>query len=232
MSKKMMVLALAVVSAALFALPAVASAQTWHLDTTSSFSISGSGGTLTSSVASLTCSSTTGSGSFSTTTEGTVSVVFHSCKVASFFNCTTPGQSPGTIKLSAKFDGIMLGTNLPGILLTPHTSVEPTPVSAPGWKVFSEFECEGGFGVVKVFGKGSIGTITAPACGTASTTATLAYSSSATGVQQHQSWTGSPFDLKSTISPTSHPTASLDGTATMTFPAARTMTCTHTSVVG
>lgn len=221
MSKKMMVLALAVACAALFALPAVASAQTWHISSTTTFSVTGSGGTLTSSL-NVTCTGTSGSGTFSTTTEGTVTLKFSGCKEVFNLPCTTSGQSSGVIAATAKFDGVMLSstaTKTPGVLLTPDLSAEPTP----GLKEFNNFVC---FGItVKVFGKGVIGTVTSPTCGSSSTTAGLAFSSSATGVQAHQTYTGNSFDLLSNIS-SSHPTSSLDGSATLTFPSSQTLTCT------
>lgn len=224
MMKKTMVLALAVVSAALFSLPTVAAAQSWHLDQTTSFSVSGAGGTVTASAGvSFVCSGTSGSGAFSTTTEGTVTLLISGCHEAFSLPCTTAGQASGVIKLTAKFDAIMVKSSAsekkPGILFTPDLSAEPTP----GLKEFNQFSC---FGItVKVFGKGIIGTISAPACGAASSTATLSFASSAAGVQADQTYTGSSFDLLSSLS-SSHPTTSLDSTTTMTFPAARTMTCT------
>lgn len=106
-----------------------------------------------------------------------------------------------------------------GVLLTPDTSAEPTP----GLKEFNSFSC---FGItIKVFGKGVIGTITSPACGVTSSTATVSLGSSSPGIQADQTWTGSSFDLVSSIT-SSHPTTSLDGSATITFPSSRTMTCT------
>jgi hypothetical protein len=219
MGQKKMVLALAVVSAALFAMPAVASAQSWHLDQTSLFSVAGSGGTLTSTV-SITCSATTGSGNFSTTTEGTVTLLFSGCKEAFNLPCTTSGQASGVIKTTARFDAIMFSPLRPALLLTPDLSNEVTPKL----KEFNNFVCLGL--TVRVFGAGVIGTITAPECGKASTNYTVVFASSSAGEQADLLYTGTRFDLSSNISQTSHPTASLDGTATITFPAARTMTCT------
>jgi hypothetical protein len=220
MSKKMMVLALAVVSAALFAMPAVASAQTWHLDTTSSFSVSGPGGQLTSTAGiTITCTGTSGSGEFSTTTEGTVSLLFSGCKEPFGLPCTTASLPSGVIGATAKFDAITVSATKPGVLLTPDLSNEPTP----GLKEFNNFVCLGI--TVRVFGKGVIGTISAPACGVASSTSTLVFASSAAGVQADQAYTGSSFDLVSNLT-SSHPTSSLDGTSTLTFPAARKMECT------
>jgi hypothetical protein len=224
MSKKMMVLPLPVVSAALFAMPAVASAHTWHLDTApTSFSVSGSGGSLTSTAGiTVTCTGTSGSGTCSTTTEGTISLLFSGCKEAFGLACTTAGQASGVMKSTVKIDAIMVSSTAekkPGLLFTPDASVEPTS----GLKEYNNAVC---FGIpVKVFGKGMIGTVSAPACGVASTTSTLAFGSSAAGVQADQTWTGSSFDLVTNLT-SSHPTWSFDGNTTMTFGAARTRTCT------
>lgn len=217
-----MVLALAVIGAALFALPPAASAQSWHLDSTSSFSVSGSGGALTSSGGNVTCTGTTGSGAFSTTTEATVSLRFSGCHEPLFsLSCTSPGQSSGVIVANAKLTGIMIAANKPGVLLTPDTSTEITP----GLKEISNFSCLGTS--IKVFGKGVIGTISAPECGKAATTATLTLASSATGVQADQTWTGGTYDLMQTATfEAAHVTSSLDGTVTAHFSTTRTMTCT------
>jgi hypothetical protein len=222
MSKKMMVLALAVVSAALFALPAVASAQSWHLGTTTSLSVTGSGGKLTSTNGLVvSCSTTTGSGSFSTTTEGSVSLLFHNCTSVSF-PCNTAGLPSGTITVSVKFDGIMVSTNNPGVLLTPSGA---SSTETAGKKVIAEFSCLGI--VTTVYGNGVIGTIHSPvpACGATASTWGLNFESSLSGHQKDQVWTGTSYDLISSGS--THPTASLDGTATLHFPSTRTLTCTH-----
>jgi hypothetical protein len=223
MSKKMAVLALAVVSAALFALPAVASAQSWHLSQATTFSVTGAGGNLsTTGGTTISCTSTTGSGSFSTTTEGSVSVIFHGC--AGFgFACTTPGQSSGTIAISYKFDRIIFATNKPALLLT-QNGVSSTELT-PGQRFVTEFSCIGVS--IKVYGKGAIATIHSPAnpCGASGTTWGLVFEKSAEGVQKHQLWTGTAYDTITNAA--SHPTAALAGTATMHFPASRTLTCTH-----
>lgn len=231
MSKKMMLLALTVASAALFALPAVASAQSWHIAQATSFSVTGSGGTLTPTTGSnVSCTSTAGSGSFSTTTGGTVSVVYHGCTGPFGFACTTPGQSSGTIVFADSFDAIMVNSTAStkdlGVLLTPDTpsSTELTPSGASAGKKFTgEFSCLGVS--IKLYSNGVIGTITAPGCGVASNTVTLSFASSSQGHQNDKTWTGTTYDMISNID-SSHPTTSLDGTVTLTFPAAETMTCT------
>src|SRR6476620_1636092 len=220
MSKRMMVFVMAVVSAALFALPAGAAAQSWHIDQTTSFSVTGSGGTLTSTEgSSLTCTSTTGTGTFSTTTGGNISMTFHGCTGPFGFACTSAGQSSGTITTTSSFDGIMVSSGKPGILLTPTGSTEPTP----GQKLYKEFSCLGIS--IKIFGKGAIGTLSTSFCSAASTTATLTFTSTAQpGHQEDKTWTGTTYDLQSNIT-ASHPTFSTDGTTTLTFPAARKATC-------
>jgi hypothetical protein len=221
MSKKMVVIGLLVVSIGTVALPAVASAQSWHLNLTTSFSVSGSGGTLTwASSQSLICTSTKGAGVFSTTTAGSVSMTFHGCTGPFGIACTSPGQPSGTVTFSASFDGIMVAADKPAILLTPTGSAEPTP----GLKTLWEMSC---FGILeKIFGKGIIGTISAPGCGTASSTATVAFESIAQGSQADKTYTGTTFDLASTLSTASHPTFSLDASWSLVFPVMRTMTCT------
>jgi hypothetical protein len=226
MSKKMMVLALAVASAALFALPAGAAAQTAHISgaVPLAFSVTGSGGTLsTTSDTTVNCTSTTGAGSFSTTTEGTLSLIFHGCTVVGLgVSCTTPGQSAGTITVSNKFDLIMFATNKPAVLLTPDSPSSSTELG--GKKFLTEFSC---FGVsTKVYGNGVIGTIHSPATpcdGVARSTYGVNFEKSAVGVQKHQVWTGTSYDLIRDGGVTS----ALEGTATLHLAQARSLTCTH-----
>jgi hypothetical protein len=227
MSKKMMVLALATVCAALFALPAAASAQTAHFSATTSFSVTGNGGSVTSTAGfNFICTSETGSGAFSTTTGGNVSLLFHGCTTAGF-PCTTPGQSSGTIAVSYSFDWIMVSagpsTGKAGILLTPTgSSVLTSSPENISKKLVTEYSC--GFQSVKVYGNGLIGTIE-EACSTSSTTFRLSFESSTAGHQKDLTWTGTAYDMISNIA-VSHPTWSIDSTTTLHFPAARQLICT------
>jgi hypothetical protein len=235
MSKKIMVLALATACAALFALPAAASAQTAHLSATTSFSVTGNGGSLTSTEGgTVNCSSTTGSGTFSTTTSGHVSLLFHGCSVSIGFSipCTSPSHPSGTITAANSFNLIMVSagtsTGKAGILLTPTgTSVltpsNPSQPSHASKKFVTEFSC-GGIQSIKVYGNGVIGTIH-QACSTSASTFGLVFESSSPGHQKHMTWTGTTYDLISNITD-QHPTASLDGTATIHLPAARQLHCT------
>jgi hypothetical protein len=233
MSKKMMVLAMAVACAALFALPAAASAQSWHNSSSgaaSAFSVTGSGGNLTTPSNTVTCTKTTGSGSFSTTTGGTVSLLFEGCTAAGFAACNSPGQTGGKIAVHNSFDAIepTKGSSsiTPGVLLTPSSSEEHTAGS--GKKFFVEFSC-GFFFSSKVYGNGVIGTIHSPdpSCGVPSKTFGLNFESSAAGTQKDLTWTGTTYDLISRLNnEAGDSTASLDGTATMHFASSQTITCT------
>ncbi len=226
MSKKIMVLALAVACAALFALPAAASAQSWHNSSTSAFTVSGSGGTLTSADGiSVSCTKTTGSGSFSTTTGGSASLVFEGC-TAFGFGCNSPGQSGNKIAVTNSFDAIEPTTTTasnnitPGVLLTPSGTSELTP----GKKFLVEFSCA--LSSTKLYGNGIIATIhnPDPSCGVASKTFGLVFESSAQGTPKDLTWTGTTYDLITNA--TSHPTWSFDGTTTLTFASSQTITCT------
>lgn len=222
--KKMKMLALAVASAALFALPAVASAQSWHLGSgTASFKVTGSGLTLTSTAGgSINCTSTSGAGSFSTSTGGSFSLLFGSCKGPLGAHCTSPEQPTGVIAAVSTFHAIMFATNKPALLLTGKETNSATPSAGPQ---FAEFSCLGL--TVKIFGNGVIGTISAPACGVPSSTADIVFGSTAqTGHQEDKAYTGGTYDFSSTTT-SNHPTASLDATALITFGGAQTMTCTH-----
>ena len=224
MSRKTILLALAAVSAAMLALPALASAQSWHLDSTTSFSVAGSGGTLTTTEGgTVSCTSLTGSGTFSTTTGGSISLISHGCTGPFGFGCNSPGQGSGTIAVSATFDAIMVTSSASekkaGVLFTPTESAEPTS----GLKQFTEFSCLGIS--LKLFGKGVIATVSSPACGESTTKVTAVFASSSNGHQDDKTYTGNTFDMQSNLSG-SHPTSSVDATATVTTSSAHTRTCT------
>ncbi|HKF81827.1 MAG TPA: hypothetical protein VKB23_02550 [Solirubrobacterales bacterium] len=232
MNKKAMLLALAAISVGLMALPAIAGATTAHLSGTSTFTISGGTGQLvTTSGSTIHCTSTAGSGNFTTTTSGTVDLTFHGCKDKTFgFNCTTAGQPAGTIvPPQANVDLIMVthnGSTKPAVLIKPKTTQSLTTTRADGQKalLFASFTC---FGVTtEVFGNGIIGTITHPACGTSSTTAGLEFQQASNGHQTHTTSTGVSYYLESKLGGGAHEKASITSSATITFPAARTLTCT------
>jgi hypothetical protein len=216
MSKKMMLLALSVVSAALFALPAIASATPAHIDKAENFTVAGGAAAVleTTTGETITCAAgVTGSGSFENTTTGTINLKFHKCTTVVFgfkVACTTSGEPSETIATTAlPFHLIMIAANTPGVLITPNASGS-----------FAHFACAGVNKTVE--GNGVIGTITSPKCGVASKTATLSFAQGATtGLQQHTTYTGVNYHLESGGNK-----ASQTATGTITFAAARTITCT------
>jgi len=178
MSKKMMLVALAVISAAAFAVPAGASAQEIHINNVTSFAGTGNGGTFTAQEEPvITCegpSHVTGTVSAGGTT-GNLDVDLTGCHVTVFgttIACKTAGAPVNnTIKQSGVFHAITINEK-PGIL---------------GTAAATSLSC-GSLSTMNVAGS-LIGTITSPACGTASKSMTL--KASATGSsQEHQVYTG------------------------------------------
>ena len=222
MSKKIMLLALVAVSAAMFALPAIASAGVWDAETAeggnSPGAFSGTGGTAelnTTSGLRVHCTSVTVTGSYDagSKTTGSVSFLFHGCTGPLGVSCASSGQPSGTIATTAlTFHNIHLESNKtkPGILITPNGTH------------FATFVC---FGVETVVsGNGIVGEVTKPACGSSSTEATLAFARGATA--GHQKWnqittTGTVYDLTASGS-----TGSMDGSGTIKFAQSTKVNCT------
>jgi hypothetical protein len=216
MSKKIMVLALAVVSAAFFALPAMASAAEIHLEPAETFTISGSGGELRAvEDPTITCTGTTGHGTFDvgSTTTGTSTLDFTGCHTAVFgitASCKSEGSATaGTIASHGTFHLIQVGsTSVPGILLTTSTT---------------EIVCAG---ISKITTHGSvIGTITSPKCGESSKTMKLSFSATST-TQNHEVYTGVNYDLTATTSDGVPRTAALVGEVTNTRSTLGKLNCT------
>lgn len=186
MSKKIILLALAVASMAAFALPAAALAA--ESDTAvhvvpkpeGTKTIDGAAGaTLTGGFGNVVCTANSGTATFESTTTGTFQQTFTGCTLGAS-KCTTAGQPEETIKTQS----------LPFHLVTvEHSPATVPPVHGPGVLVtpnaatgqFATFTC--GFLGFTVKGNGVIGTITSPVCGAESTEAKIKFSSSATGVQ-------------------------------------------------
>jgi hypothetical protein len=212
MSKKMMLLAISVVSAAFFVMPAVASATSAHISSAAgTFTIAPNGATEleTTGGEKVTCTGgVKGSGTFENTTTGNLNLTFHGCS-SSGFSCNSTGQPAGTIATTAlPFHLITIAAGSPGVLITPAAGNH-----------FASFNC---FIVPKtVNGNGVIGTITSPKCGTASTTAALSFEQGATGLQKHTTHTGVNYHLES-----GGQKAAQISKATLTFPGSRTLTCT------
>jgi hypothetical protein len=229
MSKKIILLALAAISAAMFALPAVAAAGEWGVDPAGgkfpvSFTLKSTTTTsLTTDDGSglkVTCSGATGSGEQeSSTTSKNVTLTFTGCKENLFgSSCTSSGQAAGSIKTTDMTGHNVILEASPevrGVLLTPKEGH------------FATFTCAGFF-TLKVGGNGVIGELTSPtACGAVSTTATTVFSAVAAGTQK---WTqvttaGTKFDQTSSKNGATPVTAAQDGTGTTTFAESMTFTC-------
>jgi hypothetical protein len=188
MSKKMMLLALAVVSAAAFALPAGAPAAELHWTNVTKFTGTFNTGTLSArEEPTIECNGPNhveGTVSAGGTT-GTISLDYTACNNF-FFNCHSAGApAAGTIKTGGTFHFITVNEK-PGILLTPeHTT----------------FTCTGIANTTTVTGN-LIGTITSPKCGGSSNELSIAFNSNNTQTQEHKSYTGVSYNLTSqTVTP-------------------------------
>jgi hypothetical protein len=184
MSKKIMVFAVAVLSAALFALPSMAAAQEIHLEPAESYTVSGLGVEWRSEgEPSITCTKTEGSGNFDTgsTTTGTFFMFLSGCHTQVFgftASCKSEGNvTSGTISTGGFFHLITVSSGVPGVLLTTF----PTKIVCAG------------ISVITVSGN-VIGTITSPKCGESSKARSLSFTATGT-VQNHLSYTGTKYDL-------------------------------------
>jgi len=185
MSKKMMLLALAVVSAAAFALPAGASASEIHLTNVASFTGTFGNGTLTAKEEPvITCEGpnhVTGTVNAGGTT-GNMELDFTAChtSIGGFtVKCRTTGSPlDNTIKSAGVFH-LITSNEKPAILVTPeHTTVVCAGISN-----------------TTVTGN-IIGTITSPACNTASKSMTIKFTATGSS-QDDKSYTGLNYNLTS-----------------------------------
>jgi len=229
MSKKMMLLALAVASAALFALPAFASAEEIHWDTSTTFTGSGAAGALKAKG-----EPTIGCGSIDVTngtvsaggTTGSMTLDFTGCSAPNPLGGTAPCKSKGaplnnTIASKSTYHLITWkntpGAAFPAALVTVETT---------------EFECSVfGFSIVTHVEGNVIGTITSPVCGGSSNKLTLSFKettdSSGNPTQEHELYTGHLYDLIGRTGAGGTPvTAALEGEVTLTENTAGTLTCT------
>jgi hypothetical protein len=223
MSKKMMLLALAV--AALFALPSAASAQEIHFKNVTTFTGTGPAGSLTATnEPKISCTATTASGSFEagSSTTGTYQTTHSGCSAELLGikgSCNTSGDSSGTITTSGTFHLITTWwRNLlrlgPGILWTPATTTSTCV----------------GFSRVEVTGKGIIGTVTSPACGASSKEMKISFEVEGSAQAQVE-YTGVKYDLSADTenaegSTTSTATAAVAGSLTLNSATAGTLECT------
>ena len=217
MSKKIMLLALAVASVAMFALPAAASAQEIHLEGVTSFTgTAGAGSLVAESEPTITCESTDVTGTVSAGgTTGNITLDFTGCHTSIFgitAKCRTSGSPiDNTISSSGVFHFVTIpveATTKPGILVTP---------------VVTTIVCAGISNTIT--GGNIIGTVTSPACGAESTELTTSFS--ATGsVQNHKTYTGSTVNLTAQTSGGAVKAAGLNSTATTKSATKGKLNCT------
>jgi len=184
MSKKIILLALAVASLAAFALAASALAaeedEALHVvpKPSGALKVDGEGEAILSGafVNPIKCTASSGTAEFTTTTTGTFQQTFTGCKQGAV-ECEQTGQPKGTIKTEVlQFHLVTVvhehnaAISGPGILVTPNAGV------------FAKFTCEN---ANTVGGNGLVGTITKPKCGESSTEATVQFTSPSAGKQTH-----------------------------------------------
>jgi hypothetical protein len=214
MKNKMIMLALAAVSAALFALPAVASATPWHLEKVNipiAGAVNGGATSLsTGNGETISCTNVNGNIVYENSTTGELNLTFHGCKGPLGVTCTTSGQPSGTIVTTVlRFHNVMLPNGQPGILVTPNAATE----------IFAHFNCL--FVTVTVSGTGVLGKITSPACDTTAAKATVDFNATAHGVQELTEFTGTKYTLKR-----GEAIAAQDAIAEVTFPVEAFLNCT------
>lgn len=227
MNKRIMLLALAAVSASMLAMPTFASAKPAHLDIKPGSLIVHGGASALSRVGGggSNGETTTGSGVFETTTTGHLTLTFHKVNSPALGDCSsTPTHThtggPGTVTTTTlPFHLITLPTESPAILITPATGH------------FATYTC-GPFNIpIVVSGNGIIGTITSPKCNVASNTANVSFTASSEGVQAHQTYTGTKYTLESSVAGGSKVQSAMNASATITFGGGATpkLLCTHTT---
>lgn len=215
MKKKTMLLALAAVSAAMLALPAMASAlEPLHLNPTpkGAKEIHGGVGVLsTTGGTTITCNTVGGSATFNAGgTTGTMELTFTGDCRESIFNttCRSTGQVNGTITTTElPFDLVTLngteeGVTPPGVLVTPNAS-----------GAFAHVICAGGLVTFTVDGNGVIGTIEQK-CDETSERADIDFNATKHGQQEHKTVKGTETEYDLTKD---GETAAQDATGTVTF---------------
>jgi hypothetical protein len=217
MNKRMMLLALAL--AALFALPAAASAEEIHVDNVTMFTgHSGSGSLTAKGEPTFSCNATAVTGQFDagSTTTGAMHLTLTGCEGEFLFfrvGCNTSGSPSKTINTDATFHLITFvnskGEKRPAILVTLAT----TNVICAG---FSNVTLSGTM----------IGTITSPACGAEGSSLKLLFNSNNTSTQEHLAYTGVNYDLAVTTAGEPPVTAGLTTALTLTSATKGKLTCT------
>lgn len=180
------------------------------------FTSAGGEAKLTGSVGTVKCKKNKSSGSFIDPETGEISLTFEECTGPFNVKCTSPGSLEGRITFTTvdfhlkTVEHVLEKT--PGILITPG-------VNAHG-SHFATFSCPL-VGTVELGGNGIVGTITKPAEGVKSNTATITFGATEAGstTQTHRRVLNDAFeyDLKTRVGSGETKTAALDAESTLTF---------------
>ena len=135
-----------------------------------------------------TCKEIKGNATWETTTTGTIDLSIIGCGFGPFGTCA-PAEAKGL-----PFHLLTLPVDKPGILITP-----------PAGGLYFKIVCTNV--TFEVQGNGLIGTITAPNCGTESSTVTIKFSRTGSGVQQHLEVEGTETDYQMALVPGGSPVA-------------------------
>jgi len=215
MSKKTM-LALAVASMTMFALPAASSAQEIHLEGILSFSGDATAGNLTAEgEPTITCETGDIEGAVETGgTTGKLALDFTACHASVFgftAKCHTSGSPlDNTIKEAGTFH-LITTSGGPAIMVTTETVT---------------IACQGTSNTVVVHGD-VIGTITSPGCGGSSSKMTVDFAELTPNLQQHDEYTGVTHALTATTGSSGAPkTAALNVLTHTESAVAGTLNCT------
>jgi hypothetical protein len=230
MSKKLMMLALAAVSAAMFALPAVASAGNWHLEkatggaTGPELAVTGGASTLSTSGNFLTVKGTGMSGTAkfneNSTTTGVITAESNGVKgglkftgVTSLgFPCNSTGQvvnSGIVLTTPLAFHLEKIETETPGLLVTPNGGgAEPNH--------FASFSCAGIPSVVR--GNGVFGDVTNKCSEETEKGTAVFQTTGVNGVQKYKqvTTTGTSYSLEASTNGGAFGPAAMEITTTMT----------------
>jgi hypothetical protein len=219
MSKKMMLLALSAISAALLVVPAAASAggYTVHPGGKATSSIHGGAGYLsTVGGDTINCTTTTGSAAYNAAgTGGTMTLLFHGCNAFGFScNSTSPAQPAGTIETTP-----LTFTN---VLLDHNKKLGVTVTGTSG--VLAHISCP--FTTITVTGS-ILGEVENLACNAPTTkTINLAFRSNPHGVPQYTKVTETNAAEQLTSTKNGTPSAAaMNTTGTATFAEAIGPTC-------
>ncbi|HET9196909.1 MAG TPA: hypothetical protein VFN92_01475 [Solirubrobacterales bacterium] len=226
MDRKMMLLAAAATSAALFAMPAVSSAGEWtaHNATGKTFTSITKVNNPVWRVANtdvVTCTGVTGGGEYTSTITGTIALDFTGCIDNTFgFTCKSTGAvTAGTIQIPSKvFHNVIIGNGA--------DSGTPIGMLVTGGNELVTFTC-GGVLTFKVTGN-MIGEFETPNCGVAGTTYNVNFEPEVPGSTRQRfmqiTTTGGLFDLISEVGGTQY-TTSLQLTGQIHLSGAVTPTC-------